>query len=108
MRYLKYVTIVLVVAIIVATVVYLRRDSIARDIANSVLEGQDITVSDLSVKSLQTDRVEFSEIVLQRDDGTRIEITGLSFPLSFPSVRPEHDVAVARCLRDNRVKRFGR
>lgn len=91
MKYLKIAAITLLVAAtVVVAVAYLRRDSIARDIANAVLEGQDITVSDLSVNFIQADRIEFSEIVLRRADGTEIEISGLSFPLSFPSVTPEY------------------
>ena len=90
MRFLKYAAVLLAIVAIIATVVYLRRDSIARDIANSVLGETDVTVIDVSLDVLATDRVEFSKIVLELASGTRIDVRGVAFPLSFPSVRPEH------------------
>ena len=101
----------LAAAIIAVAFAYLRRDSIARDIANAVLEGQDVTVSDLSVNVIQTDRIEFSSIVLRHADGTEIEISGLAFPLSFPSVTPEHvsieELRVRPAADDGQPTRYG-
>ncbi len=103
--------ILLAAAIVAVAVAYLRRDSIARDIANAVLEGQDVTVSDLSVNFIQTDRIEFSNIVLRSADGAEIEISGLSFPLSFPSVTPEHvsieELRIRPAADDGEPARYG-
>jgi len=66
---------------VIATALYLRRDSIARDIANSVLGDQDLVVTDLSVDKLTTDRLELAELVVESKSGTSYEINGLSLPL---------------------------
>jgi hypothetical protein len=42
----------MIVVVIVVAILYMRRDSIARDIANSVLADSDLIVTDLSVDSL--------------------------------------------------------
>ena len=81
--------IVLVFLAIITIVVHTYRESIARNLANSALREQGITATELSIQSLGTDFVHLSQVVLEQDDGTRYEITGLSFPLSFPSVQPE-------------------
>lgn len=74
---------------IFAAVTHFYRESIARGFANSALRDQGITATELSIQTLGTDYVRLSHLVLEQDDGTRYEVSGLSFPLTFPSVRPE-------------------
>ena len=83
LKFLKWAVLAVIVVAVVATAVYLRRDSIARDIANSMLGEQDLVVTALSVDSLTTDRLELAELVLESESGTRYEITGLSLPLTL-------------------------
>jgi hypothetical protein len=73
----------MIIVAVIATAVYLRRDSIARDIANSMLGEQDLVVTALSVDGLTTDRLELAELVLESEGGTSYEITGLSLPLAL-------------------------
>lgn len=89
MRYLKYAVVVLVVLAILAAVIHFRRESIVREFANSALSEQGMTITDLSIQALEADYVRLSHLVLEQDDGTRYLISGLSFPLSFPSIRAE-------------------
>ncbi len=107
MRYLKYAAIVLLVAAVVAAVVaYQRRDSIARDIANAILKDTGATVTHISVESLKPERIRFSRIDLELASGSRIAIRGVAFPLSFPSVRPEHvsiDRVIVSLAEDDRT-----
>ncbi len=85
MKLLKYVAIVLIVLAIVAAVIHYKRESIAREIANTALSGQGLVATDLSIDTLGTDRITFSRLVLLQDDGTRYELHDVSFPLNFPS-----------------------
>ena len=89
LKYLRYAAIVLIVLAILAAVIHFYRESIARGIANSALQEQGITATELSIQTLGTDYIRLSYLVLEQDDGTRYEVSGLSFPLSFPSVKPE-------------------
>ncbi len=89
MKFLKVSAVILIVLGIIAASVHYHRESIIREFANSALREQQITATDLSIETLKPDFVELSHLVLEHDDGTRYEITGLSFPLSFPSVRAE-------------------
>ena len=91
MKYVKTAALLLFAAAIVAVVIaYVRRETIARDVANSILSGTDVVVAELTVDTLSTKRVAFAKIVLELAGGTRVDVRGLAFPLSFPSVRPEH------------------
>ena len=81
MKALKWLTLLAIIVALIATALYLRRDSIARDIANSMLGEQDLMVTDLSVDSLTTDRLELGELVVESESGTSYEISGLSLPL---------------------------
>ncbi len=74
---------------ILAAVIHFYRESIVREFTNSALSGKGITATELSIQTLKTDYVRLSRLVLEQDDGTRYQISGLSFPLSFPSVRAE-------------------
>ena len=89
MKYPRYIAVVLIVLAILAGAVHVYRESIAREIANSALGEQGITATELSIETLATDHIRLSYLVLEQDDGTRYEISGLSFPLSFPSFQPE-------------------
>ncbi len=90
MRLLKYLAVVLLALAIVAAVINYKRESIAREIANSALRGQGLTATDLSIDTLATDRIRLSRLVLLHDDGTRYELLDVSFPLNFPS--PEGNI----------------
>ena len=89
LKYLRYVAVVLFILAILAVVIHFYRESIARGFANSALREHEITATELSIQTLGTDYVRLSHLVLEQDDGTRYEVSGLSFPLSFPSVRSE-------------------
>ena len=89
MKILRYAALVLVILAIIAGAINFYRESIALDIANSALREQGITATELSIETLGTDYVRLSYLVLEQGDGTRYEVSGLSFPLSFPSMRPE-------------------
>lgn len=89
LKYLRYAAVVLIILAILAAVIHFYRESIARGFANSVLHKQGITATELSIQTLGIDYVRLSYLVLEQDDGTRYEVSGLSFPLSFPSVRSE-------------------
>ncbi len=89
MKYLKYATVVLVILAVLAVVTHFYRESIARRLANSALRGQGITATELSIHTLGTDYVRLSQLVLEQDNGTRYRISGLEFPVSYPSLRAE-------------------
>ena len=82
MKYLKYAAVVLLILVIVAAAVFhYNRESIVREFANSALHDQHITATELSIDTLETDYVRLSQLLLEHDDGTRYELSGLSFPL---------------------------
>jgi hypothetical protein len=79
----------LVLAVLAAAIINYKREAIARGIANSALSGLGLVVTDLSIDTLATDHILLSRLILEQDDGTRYELKGLTFPLSFPSMRAE-------------------
>ena len=83
MKILKWLLALAIVVAIVVTAVQLRRDSIGRDIANSILSEQGLVVTDLSVDALTPNRLELAELVIESDNGTRYEIYGLSTPVAL-------------------------
>jgi hypothetical protein len=85
LRPLKYLAIALIVLAIIAAVAHYKRESIAREIANTALRGQGLVATDLSIDTLATDRIRLSRLVLLADNGTRYELNDVSFPLNFPS-----------------------
>jgi len=89
LKYLKYAAVVLIVLAVIAAVIHSYRESIALDLANSALREQGITATELSIETIGTDYVRLSYLVLEQDDGTHYEVSGLSFPVSFPSMQPE-------------------
>lgn len=101
MKLLRWVALVVVVVAVVATILYVRRDSIARDIANSLLEDQGLVVTALSVEALATDRLEFAELVIDSERGTRYEIVGLTVLLGA------HGRTVSRIAAEHLVVKFG-
>ena len=72
--------IALVLITIAAISIYLYRDSIARNVANSVLKDSDLVVPGLSINSIGADIVNFDELVLEWSSGTQIRITGIVLP----------------------------
>lgn len=85
MRYLKYsLALLLLAALIAGVALHLKRESIARGIANDVLAGSGLRVTDLSIARLRPDEIRFSRLVLEQDDGARYVFSGLYVPLSLP------------------------
>jgi len=89
LRIIKYLAWTFLVLAIIAAVIHQQRESIARKLANAALSEQGITATELSIDTLGTDFLRLSYLFLEQEDGTRYQIFGLSFPLSFPSIRPE-------------------
>lgn len=89
MKYLKYAAAVLLILVILTAVIHFYRESIAREFANSALGEYGITVTELSIQTLKTDYIQISHLVLEQDDGTRYQVDGLSFPISFTDTRAE-------------------
>jgi hypothetical protein len=83
----------MIVVVIVVAILYMRRDSIARDIANSVLADSDLIVTDLSVDSLSPERLELDELVVESSGGARYQLFGLSLPLGAPGTGPDRITA---------------
>jgi hypothetical protein len=81
MKILRWAVLLAIVIAVLATIAHIRRDSIARGIANSVFSETDVAVTELSVDSLSTNRLELSELVIENASGARYEISGLSIPL---------------------------
>ena len=90
MKYLKYILAVGLVAAVAIAVIYQRRDSLARDLANSMLEDSGLSVIDVSLDTLTTSRVVFASLELVLDSGMRLVISDLEAPIAFPSLNPEY------------------
>jgi len=80
---------VLIILAIFAAIAQYYRETIAREFVNSALSERGITATELSIQTLATDYVRLSYLVLEQDDGTRFEISGLSLPLTLSSLKPE-------------------
>lgn len=89
----KWAALLAIVIAVIAMAVYLRRDSIARGIANSMLGEVDLVITDLSVDTLTPDRLGLEELVIESASGARYELFGLSMPLSASGVRLDQIVA---------------
>lgn len=74
--------IVVLVAVIAVFVAAHYRDSIARQIAASLLAPYGIDVEAVSVASIAAEMVDFDVVVLRRDDGTRIRVEAMTLPVS--------------------------
>jgi hypothetical protein len=83
LKYLKYMAVVLLILAVLAAAFHLYRESIVRAFANSVLSEQNIAITEIAIDSLRTDYVHLSYLVLEQDNGTRLQISGLSFPLNY-------------------------
>ena len=68
--------------VVIAAVVHLRRDSIARDVANSILEERGFVATEIEVDTLTPTRLELDLLVIESASGARYEIKGLVVPLS--------------------------
>ena len=97
MKRLKYILPVLLLLAIVAYVVYERRDSLARDLANSLLGGSGVTIVDVSLDTVTGSRVAFRRLEVELDSGTRLVLEDLAAPLDFPSLAPEY-ISVGRIV----------
>lgn len=82
MRFLKWAVLIALVLIVVVTALYLRRDAVARELANTLLSDSELEVIDVTVQSLGTERLEFSTLVVESLSGNRYEVSGLSVPVS--------------------------
>ena len=81
MKFRKSMAVLLVLVAIVAIGVYLYRDSIARGVANAVLQDSGLAVTSLSIDSIGTNNIYFDELVLEQSSGTRIRVTGIALPI---------------------------
>ncbi len=70
---------------IIVTALYLRRDRVARELANSALSDTNFAVSELSVRSMGVSHIEFSRLVVISENGSRFDIRGLSVPYGAES-----------------------
>lgn len=89
MKLSKYLLAVILALAIVASALHYKRETIARNIANSALQGKGLVATDLSIDTLGTDRAVLSRLTLVQDSGARYELRGIAFPLSFPSLKAE-------------------
>ena len=72
-----------VAAILIAvflTASHLYRDSIARGVANKYLQQHGVSVVDVSINALETDRVRFERISLEFRSGATVEVFDVSLP----------------------------
>jgi len=63
------------------------RDSIALEVANGVLGGSGVVVTDVSVESIATDEIRFDRIVAQLAGGSRLHIEGVALPVAVGGLR---------------------
>lgn len=90
MKALKYtVVIILLVLAIIVGVAHYYRESLVRKAANAALGSLGMTATELSVRTIGADTIRLSYLEIEQDDGTRYEISDLTFPLTFPSTRAE-------------------
>ena len=83
---MRAIAVALVLVVLIAAFVVNRyRDTIALEVANSALGDTDITVTDVSVRSIRADFVHFDEIVLELASGTTVLIEGVSLPVKLGS-----------------------
>jgi hypothetical protein len=80
-KYLKWAALIVVVLAIIAAVVQWRRDTIALEIANRVLDDTEFVVVGISMRKLGVDHVELASIELETPGGARYIATGVDFPL---------------------------
>ena len=83
---MRAVAVALVLLMLIAVFVVNRyRDTIALEAANAALGDTDITVTDVSVRSIGADFVHFDEIVLELASSTTVLIEGVSLPVKLGS-----------------------
>jgi len=63
------------------------RDSIALEVANRVLGGSGVVVTDVAVQSIATDEIRFERIVAQLAGGSRLHIEGVALPVAVGGLR---------------------
>ena len=84
--WIRVIGVALIAILLIAVFVINRyRDTIALEAANAALGDTDVTVTDVSVRSIRADFVHFDEIVLQLADGATILIEGVSLPVKLGS-----------------------
>ena len=69
MKIRKYIVVFLVLIAIAGVSIYLYRDYIARNVANSVLKNSDLSVTGLSINTIGTNNINFDELVLEWSSG---------------------------------------
>jgi hypothetical protein len=88
LKTLRYLLIGLVAATIAAAiVVHVRREAVVRNLANRILEGSDLTVSDLTLEKLGTEELRLVQVVVEQNNGTSYDVRGLRMKLSLPSTK---------------------
>ena len=88
MKIRKYIVVFLVLIAIAGVSIYLYRDSIARNVANSVLKNSDLSVTGLSISTIGANNINFEELVLEWSSGSRIRITGIVLPTKIRDTQP--------------------
>ena len=88
MKIRKYIVVFLLLIAIAAAGIYLYRDSIARNVANSVLKDSDLSVTGLSINTISANNINFDELVLEWNSGSRIRITGIVLPTKIRDTQP--------------------
>ena len=77
----------LVVALAITFIANRYRDSIALELANRVLADSQTTVTDVSVDSISAESIHFAKIIVELENGSILEIAGVSLPVSFRTLR---------------------
>jgi len=76
-----FAAVLLVGVLLVFALLY--RDSIGREIINKALQDSEYSVSKLSVRSLSDTEIRLSELVLERSDGSRVAVEGITLPVNL-------------------------
>ena len=88
MKIPKYITVLLILTAIAGVSIYVYRDSIARNVANSVLKDSDLSVTGLSINTIGANNINFDELVLEWSSGSQIRITGIVLPTKIRNTQP--------------------
>jgi len=70
-----------------ALLVNVYRDSIALEVANRVLGGSGVVVTEVAVQSIATDEIRFDTIVVQLAGGSVLHIEGVALPVAVGGLR---------------------
>ena len=86
------IALVAIVAAGLLVAIHFYRDTVALEIANRALRGQDVVVTDVSVDAIGAEAVSFSKIDVETADGARIRVEGVTLPVGILGLRGERFV----------------